>query len=446
MRLLLCFLLLAIPASGAEPVARPRPWTDAPHPRSILPTNPPPCTNCPLPGPSLPYSSIPWFYPNTNCLAYYDSPNAYCRSNEAKWYLENFGNVSRVYNWCGALQEQFPPENPGGADLDIVNAWAVQPHASNVTVAIVDAGVWPHPDLTNQFSTNGTLGSDLHATAVAGMLAAAAPQVRILSVVTDYSESSVANGINEAVDKGARIINLSLGFLNPLSEPTNVRVAIQRAASSNVLVIAAAMNGNGDQDTSDDYPANWHEPNVLMVGGHTRDDQWYSYVGATNLHLAAPARLLVTLDRGRAVYKSCSGEWFTNFYCYFSGTSGAVPLAAGVAALCLQLHGENTAALKTRLLKGAFPVPEFAGKCVTGARLHAYRSLIWNVPRLTISPDGVFASVPEGANLDVICTTNLAPPVFWELFASVTGDGFPHKIADLTNGPTRFFTGNYNTP
>jgi hypothetical protein len=149
---------------------------------------------------------------------------------------------------------------------------------TGVTVAVVDSGSGPHPDLTNNLEVGRTFFSliesegaddvdlkDGHGTHVAGIIGAVAdngigiagvaPKVRLLPIHVLDSEGSgdsrdVARGIRYATDSGARVINLSLGGS---VESTSLTSAVQYAVEKGVLVVAAS--GNGFADSAPKWPA-----------------------------------------------------------------------------------------------------------------------------------------------------------------------------------------------
>ncbi|MEK7291991.1 MAG: S8 family serine peptidase, partial [Actinomycetota bacterium] len=146
-----------------------------------------------------------------------------------------------------------------------------------VTVAIIDGGSGPHPDLDANLDPghafiNGVESTDAadvgtHGTHVAGIVAATngngigisgvAPNARILPirVFAEGSETSgsddVALAIRFAVDAGVKVINLSIGSN---TEDSRITAAVQYAVSKNVLVVAAAGNKKGE-DTTPKWPA-----------------------------------------------------------------------------------------------------------------------------------------------------------------------------------------------
>jgi len=149
---------------------------------------------------------------------------------------------------------------------------------AGVTVAVVDSGSGPHPDLTNNLEPGRTFFSliesdgaadvdlkDGHGTHVAGIIGAVtdngigiagvAPKVRLLPIHVLDSEGSgdsrdVARGIRYAADNGVRVINLSLGGS---VESTSLTSAVQYAVDKGVLVVAAS--GNGFADAAPKWPA-----------------------------------------------------------------------------------------------------------------------------------------------------------------------------------------------
>jgi subtilisin family serine protease len=170
-------------------------------------------------------------------------------------------------------------------EVDFPSAWNAVPSldGAGVRVAVIDTGVQAdHPDL----ASNVTIGNDLvfgnassnfarvdgngHGTHVAGTIAAVdntigviggAPRativpVRVLDCQGSGSTSTVAAGINWAVDPtggAAKVISMSLGGPGP--DPV-LAAAIQNALAQKVEVVVAAGNcGTGCTDG----PANTNE-------------------------------------------------------------------------------------------------------------------------------------------------------------------------------------------
>src|SRR5690606_6294920 len=128
--------------------------------------------------------------------------------------------------------------------------------------------------------------------------------------------SDVAAAIVKATDEGARIINLSVGGVNPSSLLQN---AVDYAVERDVLVIAAA----GNTSSSVLYPAAYSP--VVAVGSVDSDLQMSSFSSrGPEIDLLAPGRdILVTSTDGG--------------YMLASGSSFGAPHVAGVAALEMAL-------------------------------------------------------------------------------------------------------------
>lgn len=246
---------------------------------------------------------------------------------------------------------------------------------SGVTVAVVDSGVdADHPQLRRagkvlagrDFYLVGSLPGNYdcvsHGTGVASIIAAdgqtgvgfrgVAPGVRILPVriserETDNSGQTelidpkiLAQGIKYAVDKGARVINLSVAGDQ---DQTPVRQAIAYAVKRDVVVIAAVGNRQGTSGGQLlSYPASY--PGVIGVGAidSTGARMSSSQIGSY-VDLVAPGGSVLAATRVRGNM-------------YVDGTSFAAPFVSGTAALVRAAWPELTAAQVTqRLMATATP-------------------------------------------------------------------------------------------
>ncbi len=222
-----------------------------------------------------------------------------------------------------------------------------------VVVAVIDSGVdGSHPDLVGQVLP----GIDLvdpgrsaepdpvgHGTTVAGLIAGRnddrkgvvglAPDARILPVrVLDeenrYDDALiVAKGVRWAVDKGAQVINLSLGGSG---DSPALAAAIDYAFARDVVVVACTGNLATSPDAKVWYPA--REPGVIAVSGLERnsDNLWSGAITGRATILTAPASGLVGA-------RPPGGYWRVQ------GTSFAAPLVAATAALVRARYPELSA-------------------------------------------------------------------------------------------------------
>jgi|GEM_PF-973457 len=246
------------------------------------------------------------------------------------------------------------------ADLfNLSAAWDYSIGSEEVTVAVLDTGVFPdHPEFADRL----TEGYDFvnrdddpsddhgHGTHIAGTVAAGVnngigtagicPQCTIMPVkVLNENNagvwSGVANGLIYAVDNGADIVVLSLGSPNPNK---TMESAISYANQNDVLVIAAAGNEN---TSAPFYPAAY--PGTLGVGATDQhDEKWALSNYGEMLDVMAPGNLIYStyLDLENA-YEG---------HIFMSGTSMATPHVAGLAGLLLSQDSSRNASDLKRLI------------------------------------------------------------------------------------------------
>lgn len=256
--------------------------------------------------------------------------------------------------------------------------------ASSVTIAVIDTGAdVSAPDLAakapwtydarsgtaevRDVNGHGTFVASLAAGSVtnAAGIAGFGGDARLLVVkasrddgtMTDFDE---AGGIVYAVDRGARIINLSVG-----GRSTSIveRRALAYAARHGVLVVAAAGNEH-DSGNPVEYPAALLQPvgsdgrggTGLAVGASTADGTraFFSNTGSQLSLLAPGADVFGALsslspldDFPRTPLPSGGG----GLYGFASGTSFAAPEIAGAAALVMAANPLLRSAEVAQLLK-----------------------------------------------------------------------------------------------
>jgi subtilisin family serine protease len=192
---------------------------------------------------------------------------------------------------------------------------------AGVVVAVVDSGVDPREGLRVEGGADLVDGDatasdpDGHGTAVAAAVLGACPgctvlPVRVLSRNGTAPWARLAAGIVWAVDRGARVVNVSVAGTGGSRE---LRAAVAYAQRRDVLVVAAAGNA-ADQRPA--YPAAY--AGVVAVAAVDGDGALHDWSSSGDwVDLTAPG--CATLPVHDSSEAAC-------------GTSFAAPLVAGVAA------------------------------------------------------------------------------------------------------------------
>jgi len=225
-----------------------------------------------------------------------------------------------------------------GADIGAAQAWQTTSGDSTVVVAFLDGGLDPtHPELQGQLARNlaeaegapgkdddgngfvdDSIGWDFvrgdgkvrdvggHGTSTASLvvarwnglgLAGLAPRLRLLPIrVADGGSrvtlQNLVDGLDYAVRRKARVINLSLGGL---PSPDLLDSAIARAVRAGCAVVVSAGNEGVDLDVSPRYPAASRIPGMIVVGASDSRDQpsYYTNRSPKLVDLSAPGDALV---------------------------------------------------------------------------------------------------------------------------------------------------------
>lgn len=249
-------------------------------------------------------------------------------------------------------EDIFVAEGTADADVDAVEAWTLATGATaggGIRVAVLDSGVDnDHEDISSKVLPERANFSDAptgedkygHGTHVAGIIAATrdntvgvagvCPDCRILDVKVlndngSGSASRIANGINWAIEKDAKIINMSLGLR--VSSRT-LETAVNNAWNAGAVIVAAAGN-TGTQAKI--YPGAY--PNVIAVAATDNKDAKASFSTYGKwVDVAAPG---VSVYSTFPNHPNVLGEQNNRSLSYDigSGTSMASPIVAAVAAL-----------------------------------------------------------------------------------------------------------------
>ncbi|WP_258805136.1 S8 family serine peptidase [Pseudarthrobacter sp. NS4] len=260
-------------------------------------------------------------------------PSQYALQNDG----QSFTNTAGTLTVAGGKAD---------ADVDAVEAWGVTTGAG-IRVAVLDSGVANdnpdiHPKVVAHANfTNGETGDDNygHGTHVSGIVAATkdnavgvagtCPGCSILDgkVLNDSgvgSSSSLSNGINWAMNNGAKVINMSLG----VRSSRTLESAVNNAWNKGAVLVAAA--GNGGNQTKI-YPGAY--ANVIAVAATDNNDAKASFstYGASWVDLAAPGvNVYSTFPNHSFVLEKNGRAWG---YDVGNGTSMSSPIVAATAAL-----------------------------------------------------------------------------------------------------------------
>ena len=250
--------------------------------------------------------------------------------------------------------------------MQLPSAWdVVKGEDSTAVIAIVDGGTnWQHEDLKanvwtnpNEIAGNGidddnngfvddlhgwnfstdtadpsgpaSSGNAWHGTAVAGAVAAVTDNITgiagsswnalFMAINTSCSDQILfchtIRGIVYAGMNGADVMTASFGSS---SASITEKMAIQAALDEGTLVVAAAGNDQLDVGLVPHYPSSL--PTTLSVGGIWKDSDTNRYNYGQSVNVFAPGTSIDVTSP-------------SNQYSIGDGTSFAVPLVAGVAAL-----------------------------------------------------------------------------------------------------------------
>lgn len=206
-----------------------------------------------------------------------------------------------------------------------------------ITVAVLDSGVLDHSALAGLAierisMLNGGAGIDgaeimAHGTAVVSLIAGTgvgvtgvAPGVSILSIQVLGEEGvgdtfTLARGIVEAVKRGAKIINVSMGSLG---DSFILKNAVDYAEANGVIIVASAGN---DAIEGVLYPAKY-ESVVAVSGVDAMGNHLYFANRGPEVDISAPAINISAAGLGDGIET-------------FSGTSAAAPFVSGALAWIL---------------------------------------------------------------------------------------------------------------
>jgi serine protease AprX len=277
--------------------------------------------------------------------------------------------------------------------------WNEEITGKGVAVAVLDTGIYDHPDLEGRIVAFKDLvkqkdkpyDDNGHGTHVAGDIGSNGSQseyrykgpapdaalvgVKVLNSLGSGSLSTVIEGIQWCIDNkdayGIKVINLSLGSNATQSYKNDpVCQAVEKAWNAGITVCAAAGN-SGPESRTINSPG--IDPVIITVGalddtgtenpgddkvadfssrGPTNDDLVKPDIVAPGVNIVSLRSPGSTLDKQKK--KARVGKW----YCSLSGTSMATPICAGIVAQMLQANPDLTPEqVKKKLMQTAKPYP-----------------------------------------------------------------------------------------
>ena len=259
----------------------------------------------------------------------------------------------------------------GIKNVNVAAGWKYNKGSSSTKVAVIDSGVdYNHFDLglsgiwragsgVGKVIKGGDfVGDDSdpmdedidgigHGTAVAGVLGAITnngtasiagvnwfTQIIAIRVTTNRIQSNgydVAEGIHDALNRGAHVINISLVLPN---DESTLKNAVNVALASNKIIVASVYNSS-TTNCFMGFPAAYF--GVISVAATEQDNTWWS--GCTGnvkngttyqgIQVVAPGRDIFTLRIGGMGY--------------LNGTSLATPIVSGIASILVNCTDPDTA-------------------------------------------------------------------------------------------------------
>ena len=297
------------------------------------------------------------------------------------------------------------------AKIQAPTAWDITTGTSGVVIAVIDTGAnYSHPDLSGKllvgydFVNGDSDPSDDngHGTAVSGTAAPATNNsigvagiawvnpilpVKVLGANGSGTYSGIANGITYAADRGARILNMSLGGT---SSSRTLQDAVNYAWNKNCVLIAAAGNNGNNTPV---YPAACS--NVVAVSATNSSDTlptWSNY--GSYVDVSAPGESILTL-------------YGADSYAWWSGTSFSSPVTSGTVALMASANPNlSNSQIVDLLLKNSDDLGALGYDVYYGwGRVNAYRAVFAAKNYVTPDTSAPIVSITSPADASTVAGT-----------------------------------------
>jgi len=291
--------------------------------------------------------------------------------------------------------------------------WKMGITGKGVTVAVIDTGIYPHPDVKNRIiefidfvnNKNGVENAyddNGHGTHCAGLVGGDGTKangnykgpayeanligIKVLDKQGSGSLSNIIRGIYWCIknkDKyNIRVISMSLGATSVIKEQDDIIAkAVEDAEKAGITVVIAAGNSGPLKETIGTPGISEH---AITVGAYDdkntvdlSDDTpaFFTSKGPTPVDkkdkpdIAAPGVEIVSLRSPNSTIDKEPVIHYGDYYTLLSGTSMATPIVAGIVALMIQANPNLTPAQIKQIIKEtAIPVKD-ASKYSVGAGL-----------------------------------------------------------------------------
>jgi subtilisin family serine protease len=183
------------------------------------------------------------------------------------------------------------------------------------------------PDISDTFGhgvlSAGIIGAEGNGTSgIAGVNWDTSLMILRAGTTTSLNLAAIIQSIEYAIDKNARVLNMSFGSTG---ESSALNAAIQEAEQNNILVVASAGNAGV---TDPRFPAATNLPNIISVASTNAQGFLSTFSNFGSLvDVAAP---------GESVYSTLHTS--NSAWGFGTGTSFAAPHVTGVAGLVISEH------------------------------------------------------------------------------------------------------------